>query len=54
MKMMLNMKTDYFLVMVGFRAKLSRQATYEVQYLHHITIFRSDQVIFYNNSATFN
>ena len=54
MKMMLNMKIDCVLVLVGFRAKLARQATYEVQYLHHITIFRSDQVICHNNSATFN
>ena len=43
-KMMLNLKTDCFLVMVGFSAKLSRQATYEVSYLHHFTIFRSDHV----------
>ena len=38
--MMMDLKTDCFLVMVGFNAKHTRQATYEVSYLHHITIIQ--------------
>ena len=43
-KMMMDLKADWFLDMVGFDAKCTRQATYEVILPAYVKIFTSPYV----------